>query len=206
MPCECDRVPFEFARALRRVIDGFNGQQGAMAILRNGGAELTLKSLSLRCFEDILNCHAFTERNRVDLLLVCRNCELGWAHVEFKHNFASQLREVISRAENAMRQLQSAKGPLATRQFYVQLIVSLDAPKDSRLRAVHDEYATAYKRFANNNAALLSGDGVSEVPWIHLEHKIASTRDIPDEKDDSATARLHAWAWLRNGSAWQSLG
>jgi hypothetical protein len=189
--CNCARSANSFVEALVRAVGALEAVPGAATLLRNGGAELALKSHFLNEFESQLGCVAITELKRLDVLLVCRSCRGPWARAEFKHNFVSQMKEVNKRAEEARGQLRSA-GPTATHSFYVHLIVTLAAPTDSPLRLVHDQVATDYKRFAANDVCRIDAVG-QDCAWVQREAPIARTRDLMDMWDPTASARLHAW-------------
>lgn len=191
IPCTCARPAIAFVNSVVSAVRALESVRGAATLLRNGGAELALKSNFLCEFESQLNCVAVTERKRLDLLLVCRACRGSWTRAEFKHHFISQLTEVDERAEEAARQLRSSES-VATHSFYVHLIVSLAAPIDSELRQVHDSVVTDYKRFTANNVSKL-GDAASNAAWVQLEPSTASTGELRDEWDPTASARLHAW-------------
>jgi hypothetical protein len=180
-------------------------QPGTFALLRNGGAELTLKSLFVGEFERALNCFALTERERVDLLLVCRECQESWARVEFKHNFISQLKKVDAQCTKAHNQL-LAPGVDAKHRFYVHLVVSLDAPAASLVRQVHDGFATGYKHFAKNIVnALHIGISGKPIAWIQTTPALTTTGNVFGPLDPRASACLHVWAQQHTATGWAVL-
>jgi hypothetical protein len=202
-PCLCvDRPPAAFVRALKSGITGLKSLPGAACLIRNGGAELALKSALLHPFEQHLECSAITERRFVDLTLACRRCEGIWARVEFKHNFCSQLGEVDGWRHDAREKLLRSE-VAATHLFYVHFIASLFAESGSIVRRMHDALASRYKHFSGNGRTQLE----QAASTLIRQRRAASTGRISDPWDPAAHSSLDCWAEWRDDakSTWAPL-
>lgn len=196
------RSPATFVKALRAGIRALKSLPGAACVIRNGGAELALKSVLLHAFEQALGCSAITERRFVDLTLACRVCQGIWARVEFKHNFCSQLNEVDGWRDDAREKLLRSEVE-ATHLFYAHFVASLAAKQGSAVRRMHDALATPYKHFQSNHRTQLA---VTPSALIQ-QPRAAITGRISDPWDAAAYSALDCWAEWRDDAkaAWLPL-
>ncbi len=224
MRCTCSPPHRSYSQFLEAVEEGlvaFRRLHGAFSILRNGGYEQTVRSLLLVPLQDHLDCLAFTEisagtsEQRIDIVLVCRNCEKTWANVEIKHNFSAQVGPIKKRKGEAIKQLNDYKNMTSPSvSFCVQLVTHLTAPNSAsppaNLRSFNKDAKNKYRNHVATYKRFLLPEDVKRAKGAgYYENKVAELLDRPPFTSHMITAnsggnRLEAavwcWVWRLNKS------
>jgi len=200
--------------AVSKAIQAFATFPGALAIARNGGSELTLRSATLGfleqagfvTFTEELSRYSCAVENRSeeggvasvpatrhDIVLRCP-CNKPLAVVELKHNLAHRQQLGFVRAERdgvKARLLPLSSGTEYPVYYYTHFVFGLECEDRSWLAALHNSImGDTYKAFQSREALAAAWNAVSDALGVDLTF---GPLPVNSPADVHARAELRCW-------------